>query len=151
MLVPRLEIRELILALAPCVKVRAAITAATPINIPSPVSKERRRLAQSASKALLKLAPMALLRLILCPRFGKRAFGLVLGLTEGREGGAGRAGVFASFPGFLERVELPMLALLRNLYFAQIWCVCPITPSILLAPSVGQAQAHRAGYDHREM
>src|ERR1700676_674135 len=85
-LVPRLDIRELILALAPCVKVRAAITAATPINIPSPVSKERRRLAQSASKALPKLAPMALLRLRLCPRRRKLAFGPEDGFTGGRAG-----------------------------------------------------------------
>src|SRR5581483_5609051 len=112
-LVPRLDIRELILALAPCVNVRAAITAATPINMPRPVSKERRRLAQSASIALPKLAPMALLRLKLSPRLWKLANGAGVGCADGRAGGG------ISFLGFPGSVGLLILAFLYNLYLFQ--------------------------------
>src|SRR5205823_298556 len=58
----------LINALAPSVNVSAAITAATPMNIPRAVSSERKRLAQRASKALPKLAPIIEPRLKPRPR-----------------------------------------------------------------------------------
>src|SRR5581483_11700247 len=59
-LVPSCPIRLSIYALTPCVNVRAAITAATPIKIPSIVRNERVRLLQSASNALPKFAPTEL-------------------------------------------------------------------------------------------
>src|SRR6202035_4958555 len=62
-LLPRLEMRPLIAALAPCVNVSAATTAATPIKIPRAVSSERRRLAHRASTALPKFVPSILPRL----------------------------------------------------------------------------------------
>src|SRR6266516_7989456 len=43
-------------AFTPCVRTRAAITAATPIKMPSAVKNERVRFAHSASKALPILA-----------------------------------------------------------------------------------------------
>ena len=43
--VPRLEIVFVMLALTPSVMMRAAITAATPMKMPSAVNMERRRLA----------------------------------------------------------------------------------------------------------
>ncbi len=67
-LVPRPVIRSLIAALAPWVNVKAVITAATPINIPSAVSSERMRLAHRASNALPKLAPSIIPRLNPRPR-----------------------------------------------------------------------------------
>src|SRR5215831_14754800 len=67
-LVPTLEILVLRKSPTPWVKVRRAITAATPMKMPRAVSSERKRLAQRASKALPKLAPIILPRLNPRPR-----------------------------------------------------------------------------------
>jgi hypothetical protein len=56
-LVPRFATLELIFALVPWVSVTTAITAPTPTITPSIVSNERKRFAQSASKALEKPIP----------------------------------------------------------------------------------------------
>src|SRR6266487_1032007 len=55
-------------ALTPWVKVSAAITAATPIKIPSAVKNERPRFAHNASNALPRLAPNSLPLLRRCTR-----------------------------------------------------------------------------------
>src|ERR1700681_3329181 len=56
-LVPRLEIVALIFALPPCVRIKAAMTSATPMKIPSAVNIERSRFAHKASSAIETFDP----------------------------------------------------------------------------------------------